>query len=144
MVMKGDLTVVGGHRMQYTDHVSQKCILETYIILLNNVTPINLIIKKGNNRKKGNICQILDCKKSEGMNLYLYNILIECQVHCKNLVSILILLSLNNLQIPQNQTPSLTKSFIFPCPIFLTYVEHITYTQIIVELGRAKRIGTGK
>ena len=34
-----------GHTMRYTDHVSQKCTLEPYIILLTNVTPINLILK---------------------------------------------------------------------------------------------------
>ena len=43
MVMEDDLTLGGGHTMQYTDHVSQKCALELYIILLTNITPINLI-----------------------------------------------------------------------------------------------------
>ena len=43
MVMKGDLILGGEHTMQCTDHVSQKCTLETYMILLTNVTPINLI-----------------------------------------------------------------------------------------------------
>ena len=32
--------------MQCTDHVSYKCTVETYIIELTNVTPINLIKKK--------------------------------------------------------------------------------------------------
>ena len=43
--MEDDLTLGGGHTMQYTDHVSQKSTLETYITLLANVTPINLIKK---------------------------------------------------------------------------------------------------
>ena len=38
MVTDGDVTLGGGHTMQYTNHVSQKCTLETYIILLTNVT----------------------------------------------------------------------------------------------------------
>ena len=42
MVMEDDLTLGGGHTMQYTDHVSYKCMLETYIFVLINVTPINL------------------------------------------------------------------------------------------------------
>ena len=46
MVTENDLALGGGHTMQYTDHVTQKCTLETYIILLNNVTPINLIQNK--------------------------------------------------------------------------------------------------
>ena len=32
--------------MQYIDHVSQKCTLETYMILLTNVTPTHLIKNK--------------------------------------------------------------------------------------------------
>ena len=43
MVTEDDLTLGGGHTMQYTDHVSQNYTTETYIILLTNVTPINLI-----------------------------------------------------------------------------------------------------
>ena len=43
MVTKDDLIVGGEHAMQYTDHVSQKRTLETYMILLTNVNPINLI-----------------------------------------------------------------------------------------------------
>ena len=46
MVMRDDLTLSGGHKMQYKDHVSQECILETYVILLTNITPINLIKRK--------------------------------------------------------------------------------------------------
>ena len=42
MVM-GDVTLGGGHTMQYTDYVSQKCVLEAYIIELTSVIPINLI-----------------------------------------------------------------------------------------------------
>ena len=36
-----DLTLGGGHTKQYAGHVSQKCILDTYIILFINVTSIN-------------------------------------------------------------------------------------------------------
>ena len=44
MLTEEDLTLGGGHTMQYRHYVSQqKCILETYIILLTNVAPINLI-----------------------------------------------------------------------------------------------------
>ena len=41
MVMEDDLILSGGHTMQYTDDVSQNCALETYVILLTNVTLIN-------------------------------------------------------------------------------------------------------
>ena len=43
MMMEDDLTLSGGHTVQYTDLVLQKCAVETYMILLTNVTPINLI-----------------------------------------------------------------------------------------------------
>ena len=46
MVMEGDLILGGKYSMQYTDDVLQNCTLETYIILLANVTPINIILKK--------------------------------------------------------------------------------------------------
>ena len=42
MVTEDDLTLGGGHTIQYTDHVSQKSIVEIYVILLTNVTSINL------------------------------------------------------------------------------------------------------
>ena len=42
--MEGDLPWGGEHTIQYTDNVLQKCTLETYIILLTNVTLINLMI----------------------------------------------------------------------------------------------------
>ena len=45
MVREDDLTLGGGHTMQHTDHVSQKFTLETHMVLLTNVTPINLIKK---------------------------------------------------------------------------------------------------
>ena len=45
MVAKGDLTLGGEHTMQYTDDVFQNCTLETCIILLTNVTSINVILK---------------------------------------------------------------------------------------------------
>ena len=41
--MTEDLTWGGEHTIQYTDDVSQNCTLEAYIILLINVTPINVI-----------------------------------------------------------------------------------------------------
>ena len=43
MMMEDDWTLGGGHTIQYTDNVSQNCTFETYIILLTNVTSINLI-----------------------------------------------------------------------------------------------------
>lgn len=43
MVTKDDLTLGGEHTMQYTAHASEKCTFETYVILLTNVIPINLI-----------------------------------------------------------------------------------------------------
>ena len=46
MVTEDGLTLGGEHTMQCTDHVSLKCTLETYVILLTNVTPVNLIKKK--------------------------------------------------------------------------------------------------
>ena len=45
-VMEGNLTPGGGHTMQHGDHVSQNGALGTYIILLTNATPINLIKRK--------------------------------------------------------------------------------------------------
>ena len=46
--MKGDLTLGGEHTIQYTDDALQNCTLESYIILLTNVNPINSIkMKKG-------------------------------------------------------------------------------------------------
>ena len=41
MVTGEDLTLSGGHTVQYTDFVSYKCTLETYMILVTNVTAIN-------------------------------------------------------------------------------------------------------
>ena len=38
MVIGEDLTLGGGHTTQYTGDVSQNGMLETYIILLTNVT----------------------------------------------------------------------------------------------------------
>ena len=42
MVTK-DLILGGGHTMQYSDDISEKCTLETYIVLVTNVNSINLI-----------------------------------------------------------------------------------------------------
>ena len=41
--MEGDLTGGREHTIQYTDDVLQNCTLETYIILLTTITPINSI-----------------------------------------------------------------------------------------------------
>ena len=43
--MEGDLTLGGDfrHPTQYSQDVLQNCVLETYTILLTNVTPINSI-----------------------------------------------------------------------------------------------------
>ena len=49
MVTEDGLTLGGGHALQCTYHVSQKCALETYMILLTNVSPINLIESKRKN-----------------------------------------------------------------------------------------------
>ena len=46
MVSEDDLTLGGGHTVQYIDHISQKCTLETYIILLTNK------FNKQNNKNK--------------------------------------------------------------------------------------------
>ena len=43
MVTDGDLILDGEHTVQYTDGLLQNCTLESYIILLTNVTPINLM-----------------------------------------------------------------------------------------------------
>ena len=43
MVTERELALGGEHTVQYTDDVFQNYTLETYIILLTNVTPINLI-----------------------------------------------------------------------------------------------------
>lgn len=45
MVIGDDPTLHGGHTVQYTGHVSEKCPLETCMNLLPNVTPINGIRK---------------------------------------------------------------------------------------------------
>lgn len=42
-VTKEELTLGDEHTVQYIDDEFQKCTLETYIILLSNVTQINLI-----------------------------------------------------------------------------------------------------
>ena len=47
--MEGDLTWGSEHTIQYTDDVLNNCTLETYVILLSNVTPINSI-KKGKSK----------------------------------------------------------------------------------------------
>ena len=41
--MEKDLTLGGGHTVQYTHDILQNCTLGTYIILLTNVTPVNVI-----------------------------------------------------------------------------------------------------
>ena len=44
-VMEGEQTLGNEHTMQYTDDVLENCTLETCIMLLTNVTPMNLIKK---------------------------------------------------------------------------------------------------
>ena len=46
IVPEEDLILGGEHTMQYTDDVSQNGTFETYITLLTNVTPINLVLKR--------------------------------------------------------------------------------------------------
>ena len=46
MVAERDLTSGGEYTMQYEDDVLQNCALETCMVLLTNVTPINLIKKQ--------------------------------------------------------------------------------------------------
>ena len=41
--MEDDLAWGCGHTMHCTDHVSQKCTSEACMVLLTNVTPINVI-----------------------------------------------------------------------------------------------------
>ena len=48
MVTKEDVTLGGGHAMQYTDDVSWNCMLETYINLLTNVTQYIQVNKQTN------------------------------------------------------------------------------------------------
>ena len=43
MVTEDDFTLNGGHTMQYKDHASQKCTLETYYNFINKCHPNNLI-----------------------------------------------------------------------------------------------------
>ena len=42
MVVEGDLTWGGEHIIQYTEDVLQNCELQSYIVLLTNVTPIKI------------------------------------------------------------------------------------------------------
>ena len=46
MVKEDDVHLSGGQTMQHTDHISWQCTLETYITVLTNVTPTNLIKTK--------------------------------------------------------------------------------------------------
>lgn len=48
-VTEDDVTVIGEHTVQYTDHVPQQCTPETYIVLLTCVTSIHLIKRKKRN-----------------------------------------------------------------------------------------------
>ena len=45
MVTEEDLTLGGKRTMQYTDDILQTCTFDIYVILLTNVTSINLIKK---------------------------------------------------------------------------------------------------
>lgn len=46
MVMVEDLTLGGEHTVHYADDVSQNCTLATVTVLLTNVTPMNLVLKR--------------------------------------------------------------------------------------------------
>ena len=46
MVTENDLALGGGHTVQHTDPVSQKCALGTYAALLSSLAPIHLIKKR--------------------------------------------------------------------------------------------------
>lgn len=48
MVTEGEPTLGGGRVVQCIDDVLWSCTLETYIVLLTGVTPINLIFKQKN------------------------------------------------------------------------------------------------
>ena len=48
MVMGGHLTWGGEHTIQYTDNILWNYTPESNIILLTNVTPLNIIKKKNN------------------------------------------------------------------------------------------------
>ena len=64
--MEGNLTLDGEHTIQYTGDVLQKCTLETYIILLINVTSVNPIRnnKTKKNLNKNNKNNVWDQRKS--------------------------------------------------------------------------------
>ena len=61
--MEDDLSLGDGHIILYTDHVSWRSTLEIYIILLTNVTPINL------NKKIKVIARLYTCINSS-LNLF--------------------------------------------------------------------------
>ena len=50
MGMERDLTLGGEHTMQCADDVLLSCTLETCMVLLINVTPINSVNKKFKNK----------------------------------------------------------------------------------------------
>lgn len=52
MMKEDGLTLGDRHTVQYRGFISKKCILETYMILLTNVTLINLILEKTKLNKK--------------------------------------------------------------------------------------------
>ena len=53
-----DLTLGGEHTVYYTAHVPWKCALETYMILLTNAAPIQLIKEKENRKRRKTIMLI--------------------------------------------------------------------------------------
>lgn len=65
MVMEEDQTLNDDYTIQYADDVSQNSTLKTYIILLANVAPINIILKRMKNisyeffHNYKNICYII-------------------------------------------------------------------------------------
>lgn len=63
MMMEGYLTLSGEYTRRYTDDTLHNCMLELYIILLTNDTPINLIKFKNKQIKSISKCQAFQWKK---------------------------------------------------------------------------------
>lgn len=52
MITEGGLTLSGGHTIQRTGDVAEKCTLDTYMSLLTNATPIHVMKKQ---KQKNNV-----------------------------------------------------------------------------------------
>lgn len=63
MVTERDQTLGGEHTMQCTDDILQNCTLETYVMLLTNVTTKNLILKSIYSRYLPSISNSISLKK---------------------------------------------------------------------------------